>query len=261
MSNEELVALIQGGERDRLPELWAQVEKFLAVQAHKRLVLSAGLGGVEFEDLYNAGYLALVAAADSFDPTAGRSFIGWLALALKTAFAEAGGYRSRKQARDPIHHAGDLDAPVGEGEDGATLGELQADPAAVQAFQDVEERLYRKQLHDALERALGTLEDNEEAVIRARYYQGHTLEEIGPQARTLESHALVKLRRSRVRRELEQFVEQRTPYYLRVGVQTFQNTGESAVERIFFKREQMRGKGVWYDKAGAGSVAPPKQGN
>ena len=58
-----------------------------------------------------------------------------------------------------------------------------------------------------------------------------------------ESRAFVKLRRPQVRRELEQFIEQRTPYYLRVGVQTFQNTGESAVERIFFKREQMREKG------------------
>lgn len=73
-------------------------------------------------------------------------------------------------------------------------------------------------------------------------YQGRTLEEIGPRARTLESHALVKLRRPQARKELEQFIEQRTPYYLRVSVQTFQNTEESAVERIFFKREQMREK-------------------
>ena len=128
MTNEELVALIQGGARDKLPELWAQVERFVAVQAHKRLVLSAALGGVEFGDLYNAGYLALVAAVDSFDPGAGCSFISWLTLALKTAFAEAGGYRSRKQARDPLHRAGSLDVPVGEDEDSATLGDFQADP-------------------------------------------------------------------------------------------------------------------------------------
>lgn len=56
MSNEELAALIQGGERDKLVEPWAQVERFVAQQARRRLVLSAGLGGVEFGDLYNAGY-------------------------------------------------------------------------------------------------------------------------------------------------------------------------------------------------------------
>ena len=32
MTNEELVALIQAGERDRLPELWEQVERFVALQ-------------------------------------------------------------------------------------------------------------------------------------------------------------------------------------------------------------------------------------
>ena len=30
MTNEELVALIQAGERDRLPELWDRVERFVA---------------------------------------------------------------------------------------------------------------------------------------------------------------------------------------------------------------------------------------
>ncbi len=130
MKNEELVARIRAGYRGELGVLWAQVERFVAQQARRRLVLSGGLGGVEFEDLYNAGYLALVSAVDTFDPDAGRSFVSWLALALKTAFAEAGGYRSRKQSLDPLHRAGSLDVPAGEDEDGSTLCELQADPSA-----------------------------------------------------------------------------------------------------------------------------------
>ena len=48
MNNEELVALIQGGEREKLPELWCQVERFVVQQAHRRLVLSDSMGGVEF---------------------------------------------------------------------------------------------------------------------------------------------------------------------------------------------------------------------
>ena len=75
-------------------------------------------GGVEFGDLYNSGYLALIAAADTYNPTAGCSFIGWLSMSLKTAFAEAGGYRSRKQALDPLHRASSLNAPLGNDEDG-----------------------------------------------------------------------------------------------------------------------------------------------
>ena len=244
MTNEELVALIQAGERDRLPELWDQVERFVARQANRLLITMgdrAAAHGLEFNDLYNSGYVALVAAADSYGPEAGALFITWFAMHLKTAFAETGGWRTSK--RDPLTKSTSLDAPINVGDEEAdALGDFIPDPAAAQAFQDVEERLYREQLHAALERALDTLEADEEAVIRARYYQGRTLEEIGPQARTLESHALVKLRKPRVRRELEQYIERRTPYYMTVGVQTFQNTGESAVERIVFLREQMRSR-------------------
>lgn len=71
MSNEELVVLIQGGDRELLPQLWGQVERFVAKQASRRMAATGGFGGVEFEDLYSSGYIALVAAVDSFDPAAG----------------------------------------------------------------------------------------------------------------------------------------------------------------------------------------------
>lgn len=151
-------------ERDKLPELWNQVERFVAMQARRRVLLSDGLGGVEAEDLYQSGYIALVAAAESYNPETGRSFISWLALALKTAFAEAGGYRNRKQALDPLHRAGSLDAPISRDEDDGTLADLQADPGAAQDFQDMEDRLYREQLHNALEKALAELPDNQAAL-------------------------------------------------------------------------------------------------
>ena len=54
MTNEELVALIQAGERDKLPELWEQVERFVALQANRLLHAmgpdKAALAGVEFGD-------------------------------------------------------------------------------------------------------------------------------------------------------------------------------------------------------------------
>lgn len=244
MTNDELVALIQAGERDRLPELWEQVERFVASRANRLLHAMgdrAAAHGLEYNDLYNSGYFALVDAVERYDPAQGMQFIGLLALCLKSAFAEAGGWRTSK--RDPLNSSKSLDARLKEDDEGSgAFGDFIPDPRAAQALQDVEEQQYQEQLHAALERALGALEADEEAVIRARYYQGRTLEETGPQARKLESRAFVKLRRPQVRRELEQFIEQCTPYYLRVGVQTFQNTGESAVERILFMREQMREK-------------------
>ena len=245
MTNEELVALIQGGDRDKLEQLWGQVERFVAAQANKRLVLSGGLGGVEFGDLYNAGYIAVVAAADTYDPAAGRAFIGWLALALKTAFSQAAGIRSRRQARDPIHQAHSLDAPVGEDTDGNTLADLQADPAAAHALQDAEERIWRGQLREALETALAQLPAVQGETLRSRFFQAQTLEQIadhqGVSKEAVRQWQLQALYTLRQRRELQQFVEDRTPYYLHVGVRQFHSTGESAVERIVIRRDRLAG--------------------
>lgn len=242
MTNEELVARVQSGERDKLPELWEQVERFVAQQAHRLHLLSGGLGGVEVEDLYQSGYIALVAAADTYDPIAGRSFIGWLSLALKTAFSEAGGCRSRKQARDLLHRAGSLDVSASEDSD-TTIGDMTADPGATQDFQDAEERLYLEQLHNALEKALDELPDRQSDTLRRRFYQNRSLEEIaaaeGISKEAVRQWQIKGLQAMRHQRELQWFVEERTAYYLRVGVSDFQRNGESAVERIVFRREKL----------------------
>lgn len=240
-TNEELVAMIQNGERDKLPELWNQVERFVrwqAYQAYRRILLKGDIGGATQEDLYQSGYLALVSAVDYFDPERGLPFIGLLALTLKSAFAEAGGYRSRKQKKDPLRHSRSLDAPLSDDEsDGDSLMNLV--PASDDPIAEAEERIYAEQLHTALETALRQLPEDEESVIRARYYQGRTLREIGPQAHNVEARAMDHLRRSTISRELRQFIELRTPYYKHVGINTFNGSHTSAVELAVLLREQL----------------------
>lgn len=148
------------------------------MMARQRMTLSGGAGGVEVENLVQSGYLALVAAADTYNPAAGRSFVSWLSLALKTAFAEAGGYRTRRQLHDPLRHAGSLDTLVNDDADGDTLGDLQADPTAAQGFQDAEKQLFVEQLHEALEKALDELPACQGDTLRRRFYQQQTLDEI-----------------------------------------------------------------------------------
>lgn len=242
MTNEELAMLVQSGERDKLAELWEQTEKFVAMKARKQARALEGFGGVDAEDLYQSGYLALVVAADTYNPTAGRSFIGWLTLTLKTAFAEAGGYQSRKQIHDPLHRAGSLNAPASEDSD-TTIVELIADPGAAQDFQDAEDRLYLEQLHNALEKALDELPDRQGDTLRRRFYQNRSLEEIaaaeGISGEAVRQWQMKGLQALRQQKELQQFVEDHTPYYLHVGVSEFQRTHESAVERIVFRREKL----------------------
>lgn len=246
MTNEELVAKIQAGERDRLPELWEQVERFVASRAQRLMTLYANgymtnTGGVEFDDLYNSGYIALVAAVDTYKPDSEGAFIGWFAFALQNAFAKIGGWRSSGQRSDALRRAVSLDAPPSEdgGEDDRALAELVEDPSAAQGLQGVEDSIFLDQLHAALERALQRLPEAEGDAIRGKYFEGR---ELSRDEKNAEHRGMSKLINPALHAELLQYIEDRTPYYLRVGIQTQRNTGESAVEKIVFKREALRRK-------------------
>lgn len=80
MTNEELVELIQGGERELLPELWAQVERFVAQQARHRLVLSGGSGwGWSLGTCTTQGISPCFRRWTALPPTpGGPSSAGWL---------------------------------------------------------------------------------------------------------------------------------------------------------------------------------------
>lgn len=246
MTNEELAAAIRRGEREKLADLWAQVERFVWRMANRR----PDTGAVDREDLYQSGYLALVAAVDSYDPERGAPFLSWLAQHLLTAFSEAGNYRSEKQRRDPIHTADSLDRPLGEDADGATLEAVVAAPDSEAAYEEAEARIWQEELHAALETALDALPDGQGDLLRERYFNARTLRDLAAERRVSietirqrERAALQELRRPRRSRNLRAFLdlEERTPYYLHVGMRTFQQTGESSVDRIVAIRDGLRG--------------------
>lgn len=196
MSNEEIVMLVQAGNSSKLLELWKGVERFVWQQANRRYLLTGGLGGVEIEDLRQSGFLALTAAVDTYDPAAGRSFIGWFADYLRTAFSDAGGFRSKKRFRDPLHHSASLDVPATEDSD-TTIAELIEDPDAAQAFQDAERRIYLEQLRTAIEDALAQLPPDQRAAVIGRFWRGETVD-----GKTINA-ALRTLRHPRISRALQ----------------------------------------------------------
>ena len=170
MSNEDLVILIQSGEREKLVELWANIRGMALREAHKWLAYRSG--GVELEDLEQAAFIALMRAVDSFDPSAECKFSTLYYPIMRGEFQRAVGRRTAKQAQDPLHQAGSLDVPGGEDEDSATVGELVPDPRAAQAFEDAEEQDRLAHLRAALEEALATLPPELCAAVRGRYYRG-----------------------------------------------------------------------------------------
>ena len=241
----ELVIRIQNGEKDIMPELWGKVERLVAWQANRIVFNLPASAGVTFEDLYNSGYLALDDAIKRYESQSGE-FTSLFMLCLKTAFAESSGFRSEKSKNDPLRQmsTGSLDAPLKDTEDMALVDTIVDERNDYEA---VEERIYNEQLHEALEQALNTLTPREAEILRHRYYNGETLKEAGTaigvtaeQARKIEGCAFTSLRRRKNLLSLQQFVEERTPYYMRGSVKSFNTTGMSATEQAVLMREKLR---------------------
>lgn len=253
-TNEELCVRIQQGERDLMPELWGQTERFVKKLANKRLHHLPPATPVEFDDLYDAGYIAFVDATERFDPSADAAFITLLAMRLKTAFAEACLYRTKLQKYDPIRGASSLDDPMQDTE-GLTVGDAVADEGAQAALEAVERRMYLERLHEEMKAAMAQLPAPQADLLRRRYFNGVTLQSIGDErhitreaVRQLENRALLCLRRSKRCKRLYQFaypeaerdIDARTSFYRHVGVNRFVGTGTSEVEETVFKREEWR---------------------
>lgn len=243
MSNEELVAAIQSGE-DCMGALWQQVERLVSWKASRIMTALNGRGGVEFEDLYQSGYPAMVAAVDSYKPEVG-AFSTWFMLHLKTAFAEATGYRSNRQQRDPIHNAVSLDTPLTDDADSGDLMDVVADPAGAGRMEAVEEVIYRQQLHDALEKALEAIPEECGTVLRQRYYEGRTLSDLAEvqgvsmeMVRKRERDALRRLRSPKTACRLRPFYD--FDFYCGTGLGAFRHTGMSVQERYLVIEENRR---------------------
>ena len=174
MTNEELVALIQAGERGRIPELWAQVRRLVWKHAIRWDRALEGRNGATVEDYVQAGFIGFLHAVDYYKPDRGSSFAHTLVMCIKNPFTETARLRGSKQCNEPSHLAS-LDAPLLDDEpDGDTLGEFIEDPHGEDAFLEVEDR----QLHDAVVAALDTLSAEEKKVIRLRYWDEFTLDQI-----------------------------------------------------------------------------------
>ena len=188
MSNEELAVLIQSGRRELLLELWAGVERYAWKKA-----AAWSRTGLETEDLTQAAFLALLEAVNSFSPDKG-GFLTWYTFCLKTAFAEATGWRTERQRRDPLRAAASLDAPLTDDEVDVTLADTIQDPEAEAAIEGAALRL-------TVQGILEELPEDQQAALYRRYWLNLPLDEAGRKA---NDAALRTLRHPSVSRRLRE---------------------------------------------------------
>ena len=221
MTNEELATAIRAGDESKLLELWEQVRR-LAYKRALRVVRALGdERAADMDDLMQAGFLAVMDAVEQYDPASGWTFATVYINRLKTAFAEATGWRTRTGRNDPMRHADSLDRPLDATDSASdTLGDLVADP--LDQYEEVEERIYKDWQRETISGALAKLDSRQAETLRLRYWEQLTLKETGERlgvggsyARQIEGQALRRLRGFREIRQMRRSVEQRTDYYRR----------------------------------------------
>ena len=136
MTNEELVVKIQNGQTELNVELWLNIEKFVHTQSDlffRNWQDRCQKLGVEKDDLYQTGWLALILAVPKYNEQAGASFIYYFAYFLKTQFYRMIKLQKRNNkwldSSDTLSRAESLDKTVYENKDGVntTIEDYLAD--------------------------------------------------------------------------------------------------------------------------------------
>ena len=119
MTNEELAIEIQNGKTEYLPVLWEQIEGFVkwkANQCFQKLLDNPDISlSIEFDDLYDSGYFAMLEAVKYFKPETGYTFLTHMTFPLKKVFRDIISGRTgatHLHKRDPLNHSISLDTPM-----------------------------------------------------------------------------------------------------------------------------------------------------
>lgn len=216
-TNAALAALAAAGNTFALGQLW-EINKGLLHrcfwQWYAKNKAVADEHGITLEDFEQEGFFAVQAAAKAYDPEKG-SFAMLLGYYVqnrirKVVCGEHGRLMTTEDGREvrisanPLNGSISLDTPLDDTDGGsATIGDLQEDPAAAQAFQTAEDELYTEELHAALEEALNKLTAKQADVVRRHYFGGKCLSEIAREDNTTisapynhEQAAFLALRRN-----------------------------------------------------------------
>lgn len=245
MSNEELVTEIQNGATGRMGELWGQVEKLVKWKANRimtEIMVNDRQCGVEFDDLYNTGYIAMAEAVKTYKPSAG-GFATWFMFYLQSAFSAVTGIRTQRVYNDPLNNYISLDKPLNEDKGGITLADTIIDTAGEAVLISIEDALWYKQLEAAVDRAIGNLAEKQREILRLRYWDNKTLEDISQQygisrerVRVIEREAIHQLQQPRNAQILYPFWN--FDYYSGTSLTSFRHSGQSVQERYLIFSEE-----------------------
>lgn len=244
LSNEQLALSIQSGQKENIPILYENVKYLLQALAGKfyqKYLPTCEKSGVEFEDLCQQAFFALLDAISVFDPDKEFQFTAYLSLHLKKQFQKLLGLRSSKRRDDVLNNAvNSLDDPLSEDNPDITLGDTILDKDSQLPYAEVLDGICQDQLSAAMQECLTYLSPNQRHVIVGYYYRGLTYPQIAAELNLTKSRvhqisteAISRLQKTKSLKMLSPFVEDDI-YSLGItgtGLYTFKNNQASSVER------------------------------
>lgn len=188
------------------------------------------------DDLMQAGFLGLVAAAQTFD-SGKASWTTWASYYIRNAILDALGMR-RKHARTVS-----LDTPLGDDPDGDTLSDLIPDESIPDAGEDLQRIATVQTVRDAI-RAIPS--EQQRRALELVRLEGKTQREaaelLGVPFQTicvLNKKSLRELRKNRALQNMAE-LDGLTRFHVHKGITSFRRDWSSSVEDAVIWREEQR---------------------
>ena len=243
MSNEteveRLAVLVCNGESNQMDALWESVERLARYWSKKIADKLCRYGTVNdaeeaFQDLYfGCAYIAFRFAVDRYKSTERTiDFVSFFRYCLKAEAAKLYGYRSSR--RDALQYACSIYEQIGNADESMCIIDTLIDDH--NGIEDFEEQEYRKVLYRVLHDAIEELPPHYAEIVKARFFDGRTLEDIAKERGVTKQRIDSIIRKSR--RMLRKNDElQRTycvDYYMSglkgISYKTYINSGERSTE-------------------------------
>ena len=256
MTNEELVVKIQNGQTELNVELWLNIEKFVYAQSNlffRNWQDRCQKLGVEKDDLYQTGWLALILAVPKYNEQAGASFIYYFAYFLKTQFYRMIKLQKRNNkwldSSDTLSRAESFDKTVYENKDGVntTIEDYLADEMSEQEIYKIESIDYINSLRKDLNTAVSSLSLREADILISIYFKGLRARTLAKKynisnsrINSLHKEALLKLRRHKALKEYREELIEKMAH--RTSFSKFKNSHTSQQEKIVMLIEEYEEK-------------------
>lgn len=225
-----------------MQSLYEQNRGLLYVLARRYRDACAQDRAVDVDDLMQAGFFGLVAAEQTFDPSAGMAWTSWAAQYIKSEMRAALGLATARRRA----HTGalSLDEPLDRDDYGAaTRGDLLAD----EGLKDAQEALERAEVASTVRGAIARIpNERQRASIEGYDLQGLSYRALGErlgttpeQVRQARANALRALRRDKAIRALDL----QTRFYAHKGLTAFRSDWTSTTEAaVLWRAEHERSR-------------------